>query len=170
MRRLITILPVFCCFLSFAQQIPRAIKMPAIFVDSVLVDSSYYKFLNTNYIENIDIKRTSAAFPGGIIYITTKDKPKTDSLLKSPLKSLADIVKQYVPSSAKSKPIIFLLDGAMLTDTANVRIPALAIRGVTIKKAADIPYFKTALPNIIMMMISTKPPVIMIRGDMQAKD
>ena len=161
MKKVLTALLILSSAYCFAQ---TKQPMPAIYVDSALVSESYFKSISPNDILRIDVQR-AAEFPNGVIYITTKNKQQTQALLKSPLLSLADIAKTNLPPSLRSKPIIFQLDGVMITDTANVRIPALAIKGIIIKAAADMPYFKTALPNVVLLMISTKPPTIMIRGD-----
>lgn len=165
MKRILLLLPLFFSLYGFGQQqLSTARLRPAIIIDSALVNENYFKYLLAEDIARVDVKRDEAEFKDGVIYITTKNKLKTDSLLKSPLRSLKDIVKANIPLQAKQKPIIFLLDGVLLTDTLNVHIPALAIRKVTIKKSADMPYFKTALPKVIMLIIATKPPVTLVRG------
>ena len=161
MKKVLTafiMLSSLCCFAQTSK------PMPAIYVDSALVSESYFKSISPGDILRVDVQR-AAEFPNGVIYITTKNKLQTQALPKSPLLSLADIAKTNLLPSLRSKPIIFQLDGVMITDTAYVRIPALAIKGIIIKAAAEMPYFKTALPNVVLLMISTKPPTIMIRGD-----
>lgn len=160
-------LPALLMLLSahcFAQTMHLSQPKPAIYVDSALVNESYFKSISPDDILRVDVKRASE-FPNGVIYITTKNKQQTQTLLKSQLLSLADIATANLPPSLRSKPVIFQLDRTILTDTAKVRIPALAVRGIIIKEAADTPYFKTALPNVVLLIISTKPPTIFIRGD-----
>nr|WP_294790763.1 hypothetical protein [uncultured Mucilaginibacter sp.] len=164
MKKLLILLLAVTSARSFAQTHPTA--MPAVIIDSVLVNINYVNYLPPADIVNIDVQRR-AEFPNGVIYVTSKDKQKTQNLLKSPLLSLKDIVKANLGAREQSKPIIFLLDGALLTDTANVRIPALAIYSVKVARSDEAPYFKTALPNVLLLKIATKPPVIMIRGESQ---
>lgn len=164
MKKAITLLLILSSACGFAQTAHPSQPMPAIYVDSVMVSEYYFKSIQPNDILRVDVKRAKE-FPNGVIYITTKNKQKTEKLLKSPLLSLGNIAKANILGSQKSRPIIFLLDGAMLTDTANIRIPSLSITGVTVNEAANTPYFKTALPDVIILMVSTKPITIAIRGE-----
>ena len=164
MRKALTLLLMLASASTFAQSMQVQTKMPAptIIVDSVLVNNSYLSSISPDEIQSVDVKRVPE-FPNGVIYITTKDKAKAMGLLASPLLSLNDIVKKHIKVS--KKPIIFIIDGTMLTDTLNVRIPSSTLHGVIIKEAAETAYFKTALPNVLIMMISTKPITINIRGN-----
>lgn len=164
MKKLLILILVLLSAYGFAQT--KSASMPAIVVDSMLVDINYANYLPPHDIVNIDV-RSKEKFPNGVIYVTSKDKQKTLKLLKSPLLSLKDIVKAKVASVDLSKPIIFLLDGALLTDTTNVRIPSLAVYSVELA-GEDAPYFKTALPNVLLLKIATKPPVLMIKGGFEA--
>ncbi len=163
MKKLFILLLVLTSACGFAQT--HSVAQPAIYVDSMMVNINYMNYMHADDILSVDVQR-KAEFPDGVIYITTKDKQKTQNLLKSPLLSLKDIVKANIAPGKQSKPIVFLLDGALLTDTANVRIPSLAIYSVKVASADEAPYFKTALPNVLLLKIATKPPV-MIRGESQ---
>jgi hypothetical protein len=98
------------------------------------------------------------------VYFTLHDHSKFETLSRSPLLSLNDISKVHLTGTERSKPILYILDGKLLTDTVAVRIPSICVRNVTIVKAAETSYLKTVLPDALLLMISTQIPGIMIKG------
>ena len=136
---------------------------PVFMIDSVKVNKAYFNYTKAEDIATFTVNRT-AQYPGGLINTIYKDHNKALKLLQSPLLSLSDIAKANVLPAERSKPILFIMDDILLTDTAGVRIPAMFVYHVAVLKAAETAYFKKALPNVLLMMIATKPPVTFIRG------
>jgi hypothetical protein len=79
------------------------------------------------------------------------------------LYTLGDVVNKQIPGYNKNKShLLFMIDDKLLTDTGGVRIPASLLKEVTVVKSADMPYFKTALPDAMLIKISTKDKIIHI--------
>jgi hypothetical protein len=143
-------------------------NQPVWIIDSVKVSAMDLNYIDPNEISNINIVK-NAQYPDGAIYVTLKDHSLFTKLFQLPLLSLNDISKANIPASQIHKPVIYILDDKVLTDTALIRIPAVCITKVAVIAAVKTPYFKTALPNVLLMTISTapltrKPDHIMIRG------
>jgi hypothetical protein len=143
---------------------------PVYFIDSVKINAGepYLNYINPNDIASLNINR-DPIYPNGAVFITLKDHNTFTKLRQDKLLSLNDIAKTNIPATDKRKPVLYLLDDKLLTDTAGVRIPFTFVKKVTIIKAAETPYFKTALPNVLLMMITTKPEELRIRGLAAAK-
>jgi hypothetical protein len=173
MKNLFTILLTLISMAGFAQTkapFPVQKPSPVYFIDSVKTDPSepYYNYINANDIASINVSR-DPGYPNGAIFITLKDHNIITKLRQDKLLSLSDIAKTNIPAADIRKPVLYLLDDKLLTDTVGVRIPSTFVKKVTITKASETAYFKTALPNVLLMMISTKPEQIMIRGLTAAK-
>jgi hypothetical protein len=172
MKNLIIILLVLVSFKAGAQNSnPSEAKIPPVyFIDSVKISdaSPYLTYMNTDEVANIHVDKNKT-YPNGVIFITLKDHRKLAEMLQDKLLSISDITKANISPSEKNSPVIYLLDDKLLTDTAGIRIPSKFVRQVTLTKADETAYFKTALPNVLLMKIATKPPVIMIRGQVAAR-
>lgn len=140
------------------------IKPPLYFLDSVQISSEYITYLNPEDISDVHVNKDQK-YPNGAVFISLKDHSTVGKLLKDKLLSLYDILNLNTAKADRHKPVIYIIDEKLLTDTANVRIPAMFIKNVSVVKAAETPYFKTALPNVLLMRISTKPPKLIIRGE-----
>ena len=124
-------------------------------VDSVIVPSNMVSLLGTSRnIQDLKINR-SEKYPDGAVYITLKDRSIVPELKKARLLSLGEITDKHVSPTDKGKPILYVLDGKLLADTANIRLSAAHYFGVEIYKASETRYFKQALPNVLLLMIST---------------
>lgn len=165
--------------------IPQLLKPPAIYtkyqpykrqyyapsallIDSFKVSDVYIMYIDPVDVYNVNTKRNKE-YPNGVIYVTLKDHKILSKLLVSKLLSLKDITNTYVIK--KEKPIIFLLNKELVTDTTGVRIPEICLGNITVAEADQMPYFKTTFPNALIMMITTHPisnkpyqPDILIRG------
>jgi hypothetical protein len=138
-------------------------NLPVYIIDSVKTSAAYFKYIAPDNISSVNVLK-NLQYPVGVIYITLKDHSEFTKLLQAPLLSLNDIAKTNIPEPERLKPILFILDDKLLTDTVAIRIPSICVHKVTIVRAAETAYFKTVLPDVLLMMVSTKPPVIMIRG------
>lgn len=143
---------------------------PTYFIDSIKVNpnQSYLNYINPNDIASINISK-DPIYPDGAVFITLKDHNTFTKLRQDKWLSLGDIAKTNITVTDKRKPVLYLLDDKLLTDTAGVRIPSALVKKVTVVKATETPYFKTALPNVLLMMVSTKPEELRIRGLAAAK-
>ncbi|MBD1387516.1 hypothetical protein IDJ75_19685 [Mucilaginibacter rigui] len=137
-----------------------------VFIDSVKMDSNsgmnYLSWLDPNDILNIFVKKDKV-YQQGAIYITLKKHNTLVDLLKDKRMSLNDILIANLSENKGNKSILYFIDEKLITDTLGVRIPSKYVKKVTIIKAEEMPYFKSAFPDTILMMISTKPPVVYIR-------
>lgn len=172
MKNLIIILLGLLSFTASAQDskpLDAKIPPPAYFIDSIKVNdaSPYLTYMNPDEIANVHIDKDKT-YPHGAIFITLKDHRKLAEMLQDKLLSISDITKANISPSEKNNQVIYLLDDKLLTDTAGIRVPSKFVRQVTLIKANETAYFKTALPNVLLMKISTKPPVIRIRGQVAA--
>ncbi|WPU93469.1 hypothetical protein SNE25_29570 [Mucilaginibacter sabulilitoris] len=140
------------------------IKPPLYFLDSVKVSNEYITYLNPDEISDVHVDKNEK-YPNGALFISLKDHSIVGKLLKDKLLSLNDIRSANTAKADRHKAVIYIIDDKLLTDTANVRIPAMFVKNVSVVKAAETPYFKTALPNVLLMRISTKPPQLRIRGE-----
>jgi len=148
----------------------NALDQTAWIIDSVQVSGNWLNYLDPNDIANIDIRKDSK-YPQGVGSITLKDHKLLFKILSTAPLSLGAIADTYITISDKHKPILFLLNDKLLTDTSGVIIPDICLEKIVIAKASQLPYFKTTLPDALLMMITTKlistkvhPPEIMLRG------
>jgi hypothetical protein len=146
----------------------RIYEIPeALMIDSTIVDPHYMNWFAPNHVGAVDMMKS----PKGVLNLTLKNEYRGDlqKILESKLLSITDIKNIYLDKANKNKQVIYLLNDDMLTDTANIKIPEICLLHVSIAKASETPYFKTAMPNILIMMISTKyasskpyhPPMIL---------
>ncbi|QJD95138.1 hypothetical protein HH214_04220 [Mucilaginibacter robiniae] len=173
MRRAITAMLLIIGAASLAQNktaVAAPGDQPVYFVDSVQINEA-----NMPLVEHIAPQEIASLqignnpkYPQGSIYITLKDHSLLDKLLKDKLLTLADITEKNMPG--QKKQIIYLVDNKMLTDTSGIRIPSNYVKNVKVVKANETPYFKTTFPKAVIVMISTKPEEMHIRGGLVAED
>lgn len=168
MKTVLTIVLAICAFIANAQnQSTEKQTKPDYFIDSVKVtngDTYLLNFINPNDIASINVNKDKQ-YPNGAIFIKLKDHNILTKILEDKPLSIKDIWKANIPEAEKRRTVLYMLDDKLLTDTAAVRIPSMFVKKVTVVKASEMPYFKTALPNVLLMRISTKPEQIMIRGN-----
>lgn len=123
-------------------------------VDSVVFPSNMINLFKTTDIKDLKVGKNEK-YPDGALYITLKDPTIVPALKKGKVLSLKDIADKYVSPADKGKPIIYVLDNRLLTDTAHISISAEHYYGVEIHKASETRYFKQVLPNVLLLMIST---------------
>jgi hypothetical protein len=172
MKTIITIFLAIITLTGNAQiKSPFAEKksLPAYFLDSVKIDNAYLTYLNPDDIAAVNVYKDAKLYPNGAVFIALKDHTIVNKLLNDKLLSLNDIFKANVHEPDRRKPVVYLINDELLTDTSNIRIPSIFVKYVTIVKASETPYFKTALPNILLMKISTRPPTIRLRGEVASK-
>jgi hypothetical protein len=137
--------------------IPAKMAEDAVYmVDSVKVNRSLVNYLDLNQVLDISTNK-SAEYPKGLIFIKLKNVIVFEMLLHDKFLSLNDITNKYISETEKHKPVLYLLDKELLTDTAGIRIPEMCLANITVAKASETPYFKTAFPGISIMMITTRP-------------
>jgi hypothetical protein len=167
MKTIIAITLMLCSITVIAQTKKEPVNPspaePVFMIDSVKTAKAYFEYLDSNDIASFNVFKNQQ-YPDGVVYATLKDHNMALKLLRSPLLSLNDIAKANVPQAERSKPVLFMVDDKLLTDTAGVRIPSFFVYHVKVTKATETAYFKTALPDVLLMMISTKPSVAYIRG------
>ena len=115
--------------------------------------------------KTMNIEKKDNKYPGGSIYITLKDHNRLAELMNDKLLSLKQIAYTHVDIAERDKKILYLINDVLLTDTTNVSIPSKYIKKVDVVPAGNMPYFKTAMPNVLLLKISTKDPVMHIRGN-----
>ncbi|RYY36818.1 MAG: hypothetical protein EOP46_05015 [Sphingobacteriaceae bacterium] len=136
---------------------------PVYFVDSVKISQSYFRLINADDIESINVSKDKK-YPNGAIYIALKDKTKLNKLLQQKLLSLNDFAKAALKVSSTDKQIVYMLDDKLITDTTGISIPATYLEQVKILTPQEAPYFHTTFPKALIMKISSKPADIYIRG------
>jgi hypothetical protein len=95
-------------------------NQPVWIIDSVKVSAMDLNYIDPNEIANINIVK-NAQYPDGAIYVTLKDHSLFTKLFQLPLLSLSDISKANIPAAKIHKPVIYILDDKVLTDTALIR-------------------------------------------------
>lgn len=121
-------------------------------IDSVPIPYNSLSQINPQTIKSINIQKDNA---GGVVYITLKDSTQVGKILKSKKLSLQDLADKYVSKEDKGRPILYVMNRELVTDTSNVRILADLYHSVGVMKAGDSPYFKKAFPKALLLMIST---------------
>jgi hypothetical protein len=172
MKNLVTVFLTLISLAGLAQTKAPVVTQknsPVYFIDSVKIDDSYINYLDPNDIALLTVGKDNPLYPNGAIYITLKDHSIANRLLQDKLLSLNNIWEANISGADKHKPVLYLVDDKLLTDTVGVRIPSAFVRNVTVVKAAETAYFRTALPNVLLMRISTKPQTIILRGQIAAK-
>ena len=153
MRRLFFVLLMLAFIGSKAQHAANEPK-PVIIVDSVQIPYNSLSQINPQSIQSVNVLRT-AKYPDGAIYIALKDHNQTQQILKSKKLSLQDLADKYVPKEDKGKPILYVFNRELVTDTSNVHILSDLYYSVGIMKAGDSPYFKRVFPKALLLMVST---------------
>ncbi|MEO8884965.1 MAG: hypothetical protein ABI367_02810 [Mucilaginibacter sp.] len=162
MRKMLFTLLLTSAFISSrAQHIAK--PHPVIMVDSVQMDYNTLALMDPQEINSMNIPH-DPKYPDGIIYITLKDHSTLQTLLMSKRLSLQNLADKYIAKADKGKPIIYMLNGTLITDTANVRVLAERYYNVQVTKASEMPYFKKAFPNMLLLKVSTHRSIT-IRGD-----
>ena len=154
MRRIIITALLILAFLgSKAQHIDNQVK-PVVMIDSVPIPYNSLSQIDPQTIASVNIQKDKM-YPGGVIYITLKDSTQAGKILKSKKLSLQDLADKYIPKEDKGRPILFVMNRELVTDTSNVRIFSDLYYSVGVVKAEDSPYFKNAFPKALLLMVST---------------
>jgi hypothetical protein len=137
-------------------------------IDSVKFSENILTYIGPNAISSLDVNKDSK-YPNGVIWIKLKDHAILEKLLNDKWLSLSDIAKENLESIERNKPVLYLLNGKLLTDTTGIRIPSLCLGKILVTKASETNYLKTVLPNVLIMMITTttfpKPDPVRLRGN-----
>jgi hypothetical protein len=154
---LITLLLVGAFASSNAQQIPQLNGQimpshPIVIVDSVPMEFNTLKVLDTALIKSMNVVNNS--YPG-IVYITLKDHNSIKNLTRAKKLSLKQLTDAHVAKADKRRPIIYLMDHVLVTDTTGIRIPTEKFYSIQVIKAADTPYLKQAFPDALLLTVST---------------
>ncbi len=136
-------------------QYPGNTAKPTIMVDSVQVPYNSLGQINPQSINTVVVLKNKQ-FPDGVIYITLKDPKQMQTILKSKKFSLQDLANKYIEKADKGKPILYIMNHDLVTDTSNFRILSDLYYSVAVVKAKDSPYFKKAFPNTVLLMVSTQ--------------
>lgn len=161
---------VFFSLQGIAQDNLPTNKRPKEFIyiiDSVKINPGiYFKCFDFSDVFNIKVNEQDTKI---VISGSFTDPALFSKLVQSKLLSLNEITNTNLGEFNRTNPILYILNDKLLTDTTGVRIPAMCLTKVTVLKASETAYFKIALPNVLLLMISTKPIVsrnrkIMIRG------
>lgn len=121
-------------------------------IDSVPMPYNSFSQINPQTIKSVYIQKNNA---GGVIYITLKDSTEVGKVLKSKKLSLQDLADKYVSKEDKGRPILYVMNRELVTDTSDVRILADLYYSIGVVKAKDSPYFKKAFPKALLLMINT---------------
>ena len=176
MKNIILVLLLFIGFIGKGQvkaTVPARQLLtpkPVYLIDSIKVDERYLKYIDPEEIASLNVFKDALNYHDGAVFIQLKEKGLLERLMHSKWLSLGEIAGQNIKVADKQKPVLYLVDEKLLTDTSNVRIPVICLNKVSIVKASETEYFKTALPDVLIMMIATKPlsdkpPSVIIRGD-----
>jgi len=125
---------------------------PIILVDSITMPHNILTFIKPDDIKAVQVERSK---DNDIVYVTMKDHQVVLDLLKHKMLSLNDLKNTYVQAADRKKPILYVMDYSLLTDMASIRIPATYYHKVNVVKSDDTPYFKTVLPNALIITINT---------------
>ncbi|MCD8741078.1 hypothetical protein LT679_10735 [Mucilaginibacter roseus] len=168
MKRII-LLAVVCLLISANATLAQnhnTHKAPVYYVDGTIVNRAYFDFIKPDSIKEIHVIKTDDEHPNGAVYITLNNPAFLKRILADKLLSIKDILRIKGIAVKNKQPVIYVWDDKLLTDTANVRVPESYLRSVKLTPAANMPYFKTALPNtsVVTIFTSVKDGKIMIRG------
>ena len=125
-------------------------------VDSINVADFYINYIDAKDILAVNVIKNDQ-YSNGMIDIKVKDHILLLKLIQSKILSLRDIVTKYIDNNSRHKPIIFFMNKELVTDTAGVRIPDMCLVNITVAKASQMHYYKTAFPDALIMMITTRP-------------
>lgn len=163
---------MFIAFAGKAQTINTSkASEPAYIIDSVrLIDGGVYSnYIDPNQIATINVVRDASLYPNGALFISLKDHSILTRLQQDKWLSLSDIASKSIADTGKAKPVLYILNDKLLTDTTGIKIPSICIAGVSLIRASETAYFKTALPDALILMISTKKvdeaPTIFLKGE-----
>ena len=143
----------------------RSVKDAPVFVDSVELDKghSILNFIETSEIADIKVIGPGEKFKNGAMYIMLKDPGLLNRLMQEKQLSLMEIMKAKVTPEEVTRPVVYILNDKIVTDTAGIRTPASRVYNVDVIRASETAYFKTAFPSALIVNISTHPPKIYIR-------
>ncbi len=145
---------LFCIVVALASANAQSLtpSKPIVVVDSITMPHNILTFIKPD-----DIKATQVEISkdNDIIYVTMKDHQVVLDLLKHKMLSLNDLKNTYVQAADRKKPVLYVMDFSLLTDTTGIRIPSMYYHKVNVVKSEDTPYFKTVLPNALIMIINT---------------
>lgn len=139
-----------CCAFSICKgQTTLPKKSFQIFVDSIPLLNNDITVINPDNLDKI-VAITTKKHPDGVMYIRLKDhKPATERKL-----SLAELTDKYIADEDKKLPRIYVMDDTLLLDTTNVRIGEYNSSSIMITNGTEVPYFKVALPNVLIITVS----------------
>lgn len=137
-------------------QTKKADSQPDYYVNSTKLNRAYFPYIKSDYIQEIHVIKNDADHPNGVIYVTLKDEEMVGKILSDKLMSIKDILLKKGLKINKNKPAIYVWDSKLLTDTANVRVPESFLVSVEVTPAANMPYFKTAMPNTSVVTVLTR--------------
>lgn len=139
---------------------------PLYYVEGTIINHTYFDFIQPDSIKEIHVIKKDDEHPNGAIYISLKNPDYLKRILADKLLSIKDILLKKGIKAKKNQSLIFFLDGNLLTDTTNVRVPENYLGSVNLIPAANMPYFKTALPNTSLIYVNTKKyrKNVMVRG------
>lgn len=154
----------------------KANDAPQVVVDSEVVPFSNFSWIDVNAIENIAVLKdsTSIVVPrnsNGILLIKLKDRAALTDIQHLQFCSLPVILKKHLTPQQLRKKALYFVDGELLKDTTGIAIPASRITNVNTTTSAELPYLKTAFPDVLIVKIFTTRfrPETFIRGATPAK-
>lgn len=124
-----------------------------IFVDSVKMEFNTFNVLDTTVIKSVNIVNKNSYTD--TVYITLKDHNYIKNLTWAKNLSLKELTNMNIAKADRGKPIIYIMNHILLTDTTGVRIPSEKFYSVKITKATEIPYFKQTFPDALLINIET---------------
>lgn len=154
MRSVILIALLMLAFISSGAQHIDNVAKPAIMLDSVQMPYNSINQLNPSTVKSMNTTRNNK-FPDGVIYMTLKDPSEVQTILKSKQLSLQQLADKYIEKADKGKPILYVMNDKLVTDTSNVRILSDGPYNITVLNAKYLPYFKTAFPKALLLMVQT---------------
>ncbi len=147
---------LFCLLAAFASAKAQQLvsSKPIILVDSVTMPHNIMSFIKDEYIKEINVEK-SKDYDDGIIKVTLKDHQVLTELLKGKMLTLNDLKNTHVLPADQKKPLLYVMNFNLITDTAGIRIPSAHYYKVDVVKGENTPYFKKVLPNAMIMVINT---------------
>lgn len=158
---LVTLLLILAFGFSQAQLSGRVRSVNSvIFVDSVKMEFNTLNDLDTSVIRSMNIVNKNAMYD--TVYVTLKDHNYIKNLKRAKKLSIKELTDTHITKTDKGKPIIYIMNNWLLTDTAGVSISTEKFYTVKVTKATETPYLKQAFPEALLFKIFT---IINIRGN-----
>ena len=158
---LFTLLLILAFGFSKAQLSGRVSSLNSvIFVDSVKMEFNTLNDLDTSVIRSMNTVNKNSMYD--TVYVTLKDHNYIKNLKRAKKLSLKELTDTHITKADKGKPIIYIMDNWLLTDTAGVSISTEKFYAVKVTKAIETPYLKQAFPQALLFEIFT---IINIRGN-----